>query len=198
MPSNNSLVPDLDWLAASCEPDESWSGPGPMLVNLQAWMERLAAAGLHHLVSATYAAASTARAHWDAWYNESPESAQESILDGQPPTEQLAAVARWLASPSDDQMALALETVDLTKQLHWFHEEYCDVWFDEPGMWAVESSEFCVLSLTRDPYSHISRATLAAISVSCATNSFRRSPEEDIRPALTTIVTAIGDRLAGN
>jgi hypothetical protein len=190
------VIPELEWLAAHRNADESWFGPGPMLVNLQPWMERLANSGHQVLVSATYAAAQTACQHWEIWLAESPDVALESILENQPPTEQLAAVARWLDSPTAENKSQAINTVDLTKQLHWFHEEYRDAWFDEPGMWAVESSEYCVLSLTGDPYSRDSLTTLATISVSCAVNSFRKSAEADIWDSLGIVIDAIRRRLA--
>ena len=174
MVDDDSLIPDLDWLAASGDPDDTWHGPGPMLVNLQPWMEHLYAS--------------------DNWLARSRNIALESILDAQPPTGQLAAVRRWLDSPTDEHKMLALDTIDLTKQLHWFHEEYCDVWFDEPGMWAVESSEYCVLSLTGDPYSQDTFATFATISVSCAVNSFRTSAA-DIRDAFAVVMDAIRRQL---
>jgi hypothetical protein len=85
--------------------------------------------------------------------------------------------------------------VDRTKQLHWFHEEYRDVWFDVPGMWAVESSEYCVLSLTGEPYYDVPLAELAAISVSCALNSFRTSVDDDVRDSLAMVVDAIRRQL---
>ena len=177
------------------EADETWLGPSPMLVNLQPWMQQLNTSGHHNLVAATYAAAKVAHPHWDNWLKKSPEIARESILDNQPPTEQLAAVARWLDSPTSEHKKLTLGTVDHTKQLHWFHEEYKDAWFDEPGMWAVESSEYCVLSLAGDPYSSASLATLATISVCCAVNSFRISAEDDIRDSLSIVLNAIRRQL---
>ena len=125
----------------------------------------------------------------------SRDIALESILDAQPPTEQLAAVARWLKSPTSEHENLAHDTVDHTKQLHWFHEEYCDVWFEEPGMWAVESSEYCVLSLTGDPYGRDTLTELATVSVVCAVNSFRRLPEDRIRDSLSVVVDAIRRQL---
>lgn len=197
MASHEGLIPDLDWLAASGDVDDSWLGPGPNLHNLRAWMERLAGSGQPDLVAATFAAASVARLQWDDWLARSPDTARESLLESQPPSEQLAAVARWLESPTAERKALALDTVDLTKQLHWFHEEYSDVWFDEPGMWAVESSEYCVLTLAGDPYSDASPATLATISVSCAVNSLRSSDDDDIRESLRPVVDAIRWRLGG-
>ena len=190
------VIPELDWLAAHRDADESWLGPGPMLVNLQPWMERLASTGHQVLVAATYSAAQTGCQHWENWHAKSPDVARESILEGKPPTEQLAAVARWLDSPTAENKSNAIKTVDLTKQLHWFHEEYREAWFDEPGMWAVESSEYCVLSLTGDPYSRESLATLATISVSCAVNSFRKSAGGDIRDSLGIVIDAIRRQLA--
>lgn len=191
LPENRDLLPDLEWLTESREVDASWPGPGPMLVNLNVWMEQLASVGPWYLVAATYAAVHQARQHWDAWLRESPEIALESLVDSQPPTRQLEAVAKWLATPSDQHKQRALDTVDLTKQLHWFHEEYGDVWFDEPGMWAAESSEFCVLSLTGDPYSSMSTSTLATISVACAINSFRRTIKDDVRQPISVILAAV-------
>ena len=185
------LMPDLDWLATACDGDKTWFGPEPILVNLRPWMERLADFGHRNLVIATHAAASAARQHWDRWLIESREVALESILESQPPEEQLAAVTRWLYSPTAENKSLAIKTVNLTKQLHWFHEEYRDAWFNEPGMWAVESSEHCVLSLTGDPYSRESFAALATIAVSCAINSFRPSAESCIRDSLSIVVEAI-------
>jgi len=158
-------------------------------------MERLADSGHENLVAATYAAATLARRQWDEWLARSPSIALESLLDSQPPTEQLAAVARWLDLRSAEHKTLALATVDLTKQLHWFHEEYSDVWFDEPGMWAIESSEFCVLTLAGDPYSNALPSELAAISVSCALNSLRASADDDIRDSLRIVVDAIRRQL---
>jgi len=134
MANQYALIPDLDWLTVSADPDDSWVGPGPKLVNLRPWMDRLATIGHRTLISATYGAAETARQHWETWLMASRDIALESILDGQPPTEQLAAIRGWLHSPTDAHRNLALATVDHTKQLHWFHEEYRDVWFDEPGM----------------------------------------------------------------
>ncbi|MGN6544732.1 MAG: hypothetical protein ACTHK7_06770, partial [Aureliella sp.] len=131
------MIPDIDWLAKSSDADISWYGPGPVLVNLQTWMEQLQSIGHYQLVAATYAAAKAALPHWENWLAKSPEVAIESILDGQPPSSQLAAVARWLNAPSDENKRLALETVDHTKQLHWFNEEFKDAWFKEPGMWAI-------------------------------------------------------------
>lgn len=195
MALDEALIPELEWLATSLAPDESWLGPGPMLVNLQPWMQRLYNSGHRNLVATTYAAAKMARQHWDNWLVKSPDIALESILDNQPPTEQLATVAGWLDSPSSEHKNLALESVGHTKQLHWFHEEYEDVWFDEPGMWAVESSEYCVLSLTSDPYAPTSLATLATISVSSAINSFRTSAEDDIQDSLSVLVDAIRRQL---
>jgi hypothetical protein len=188
-------IPDLDWLAAHRDADESWLGPGPMLINLQPWMERLANSGHRVLVAATYAAALTTCQHWKNWLAKSPDVALESILEAQPPTVQLAAVARWLDSPTAENKSQAINTVDLTKQLHWFHEEYRDAWFEEPGMWAVESSEYCVLSLTGDPYSRESFTSLATISVSCAVNSFRKSADGDIRDSVGIVLDAIRRQL---
>jgi len=190
------VVPEFDWLAANRDADESWLGPGPMLVNLQPWMEQLAVAGPRVLVGAMYAAAQAACRHWDAWLARSPDDARDSILEGRPPTEQLAAVAGWLTSPTETNRTRALDTVDLTKQLHWFHEEYCDRWFDEPGIWAVESSEQCVLSLTGDPYSQQSRTSLATVAVSCAVNSFRNSAKADIRDPLKIVIDSIRRQFA--
>jgi hypothetical protein len=195
MVDDDSLIPDLDWLAASCDPDDTWHGPGPMLLNLQPWMEHLYTSGHGNLVAATYAAAETARSHWDTWLARSRNVALESILDAQPPTGQLAAVRRWLDSPTDEHKTLAIDTIDLTKQLHWFDEEYGDVWFDEPGMWAVESSEYCVLSLTGAPDSQDTLATFATISVSCAVNSFRTSADDDIRNSFAVVLAAIRRQL---
>jgi hypothetical protein len=160
-------------------------------------MERLAGSGHRNLVGATFAAASVTRRQWDDWLSRSPDAARESLLESQTPTEQLAAVARWLESPTPEHKALALDTVDLTKQLHWFHEEYSDVWFDEPGMWAIESSEYCVLTLAGDPYSDASPASLATISVSCAVNALRSSEDDDIRESLRVVVDAIRRQLRG-
>jgi len=190
------LSPEFDWLAETGDADDSWFGPGPMLVNLQHWMDRLAATSHRHLVLATYAAAQTSHPHWDKWLADSPNIAHESILDARTPTEQLAAVAHWLDTPTEENKSDAQETVDLTKQLHWYHEEYEDVWFDEPGMWAVESAEHCVLSLTGDPYSSLTLTNLATIAVSCAVNSFRRSLGDSIRAALRSVVDAIADQFA--
>lgn len=187
----DSLIPDLDWLATTLAPDDSWLGPGPMLASLRPWMDRLGSKGHRTLVAATYGAAETARQQWDSWLIKSRGTAMESILDGQPPPEQLGAVKRWLTSPTDEHKRLALDTVDLTKQLHWFHEEYCDVWFDEPGMWAVESSEYCVFSLTRDPYSNDSVESHATICVACAINAFRTSADEPVRNALSIVIAGI-------
>jgi len=195
MAPEEPLIPDLDWLAASGPVDDSWLGPGPAQVNLRPWMERLARSGHANLVAATYAAVRLACRYWDQWLATSPEFARESIPDGQPPTEQLAAVARWLDSPTAEHKDLALGTVDQTKQLHWFHEEFIDAWFNLPCMWAVESSEFCVLSLTGEPYDDLPPAELAAISVSCAVNSFRTSADDDIRDPLAMVVDAIRRQL---
>jgi hypothetical protein len=197
MASDDDLIPALDWLAASGDVDDSWLGPGPNLTNVREWMERLAGSGHRNLVAATFAAASVARRRWDEWLARSPDTARESLLESRPPTEQLAAVARWLESPTQEHKALALDSVDLTKQLHWFHEEYSDVWFDEPGMWAVESSEHCVLTLAGDPNSDASPASLATISLSCAVNSLRSSDDDDIRESLRPVVDAIRRRLRG-
>lgn len=190
MDHSHVVIPELDWLATSCEVDDSWLGPGPQLVNIQPWMERLVDAGHHTLVRATYAAAQAACQHWDKWMIASLDTVSDSILT-QEPLEQLAAVARWLDSPTIEQKALALKTVDHTKQLHWFHEEYDDVWFDQPGMWAIESSEYCVLSLTGDPYSPDSLAELATTAIVCAVNSFRASARDDIRVSLSIVIDAI-------
>jgi hypothetical protein len=195
MSREHALIPEFDWLAASADVDDSWLGPGPKLVNLRPWLERLSATGHRTIVVVAHAAAKAAQQHWDAWLEESPDVAMESILDGRPPTEQLAAVSRWLNSQTAEHKSLAFDTVDHTKQLHWFHEEYCDVWFDEPGMWAIESSEYCVLSLTGDPYSEDSAATLATLSVACAVNSFRKSATHDIRGALSVVVESIRRQL---
>lgn len=195
MTPEESLIPELDWLAASVPVDDSWLGPGPALVNLRPWMERLARSGHANLVAATYAAARLACQHWDHWLATSPDVARESILDAQPPTKQLAAVAHWLDSRTAEHKRLALDTVDHTKQLHWFNEEFSDAWFDVPGMWAVESSEYCVLSLTGDPYDDAPPAEFAAISVSCALNSFRTSADDDIRESLGMVVDAIRRQL---
>ena len=195
MPLEDALVPDLEWLAASRSVDGSWLGPGPNLVNLRPWMQRLAVHGHRTVVAATYAAAALARPHWDSWLARSADFARESLLDGRPPTEQLAAVARWLESPTDEHRAHALETVDLTKQLHWFYEEYEDAWFGLPGMWAIESSEYCVLTLAGDPYSHASPPDLATISVSCALNALRPSADDDVRGPLAAVVEAVRRQL---
>lgn len=195
MAHQDTLIPDLDWLVTSADLDDSWLGPGPKLVNLRPWMDRLGAHGHRTLVAATYAAAEVARQHWDAWFMASPDIAMESIVDGQPPTEQLAAVKRWLNSPTVLHKNSAFDTVDHTNQLHWFDEEYRDVWFDEAGMWAVESSEYCVLSLTGDPYSKDSVEALATLSVACAINSFRKSAEHEIRDAVSAIAEAIRRQL---
>jgi hypothetical protein len=85
--------------------------------------------------------------------------------------------------------------VDLTKQLHWFDEEYRDVWFDEPGMWAIEAIEYCVLTLAGDPHSDDSPATLATTSVACALNSLRTSANDDIRDPLRLVMKAIRSQL---
>jgi hypothetical protein len=191
MATDYYLMPDLEWLATTRDGDETWLGPGPALINLRQWMERLSGIGHRNLVIATHSAASAACQHWDHWLSRSRELALESILESRPPDQQLAAVARWLDSPTSENKSRAIETVDLTKQLHWFHEEYRDAWFDEPGMWAVESSEYCVLSLTGDPYSRTSLADLATIAVSCAVNSFRMSAEGEIHDSLSIIVDAI-------
>jgi hypothetical protein len=154
-------------------------------------MEGLANTGHEVLVAATYAAAQGACQHWENWLAKSPDVALQSILGSRPPTEQLAAVARWLDSATAGNKSQAIKTVDLTKQLHWFHQEFRDRWFYEPGMWAVESSEYCVLSLTGDPYSRFSLTNLATICVSCAVNSFRKSAEDDIRDFLGIVIDAI-------
>jgi hypothetical protein len=125
----------------------------------------------------------------------SRDIALESMLDGQPPTEQLAAVRRWLDSPTDAHKNLTFATVDHTKQLHFFHEEFCNIWFDNPGMWAVESSEYCVLTLTKDPYSRDSIESLATISVMCAINTFRKSVEHPVREALSAVTGGIQRQL---
>lgn len=195
MASDDSLVPDLDWLAASGGVDASWRGPGPNLVNIRKWMERLFVSGHRNLVAATFAAANVALRQWEDWLAIAPDTARESLLESRPPTDQLAAVARWLESPSPEHKALALNTVDLTKQLNWFHVEYRDVWFDQPGMWAIESSEHCVLTLAGDLNSGDSPESLATISVSCAINSLRTSDDDDVRKALQNVVSAIQRQL---
>jgi len=48
MPRKDRLIPDLDWLSAHGEVDDYWIGPGPRLVNLDAWIHRLASAGHPH------------------------------------------------------------------------------------------------------------------------------------------------------
>ena len=197
MSPQEAFIPDLDWIAVTRSVDESWLGPGPMLVNLRAWIERLARSGHKNLVAATYAAAIVAHQHWNTWLAGDPIIARQALLDSQPPTEQLEAVARWLDSPTSEHKALALATIDLTKQLHWFHEEYSDVWFEEPGMWAIESSEYCVLTLAGDPYSGLSVEEHATISVCCALNSFRKSVDDDIRDSLRIVVDAIRRQFQG-
>jgi hypothetical protein len=195
MASDEGLTPDLEWLASCGGVDDSWLGPGPILVNLRVWMERLAGSSHQNLVTATFAAASVARRKWDAWLARDPKTATESLLESQSPTEQLAAVDRWLTSPTADLKAIALRTVDLTKQLHWLHDEYRDAWFEEPGMWAVESSEYCVLTLAGDPNSDASPASHATISVSCAINALRASGDDDIRESIRVVVDAIRRQL---
>ena len=154
-------------------------------------MEHLAARGRRNLVAAAYAAATQARPQWEIWFATSPDYALESLLENRPPPEQLAAIARWLDDPTPEHEARALATVDLTKQFHWFHDDYADVWFTEPGMWAIEASSCCVLTLTGDPYSQVSPASFATLSISCALNAFRRSAADNIRQPLKTILDAI-------
>ena len=180
-----SPIPDLNWLTATEDTDESWLGPGPKLCNLRPWIDALASHGKYTLVAATYAAAKAASHYWDAWLAADQQIAMESILDGDTPTKQLAAVKCWLAAPTDSNKAAAFDTVDHTKQLHWFHEEYSDVWFDEPGMWAVESSEFSVLTITGDPYSSDSLESHATLSILCAINAFRKRDDADLRTAIS-------------
>src|SRR5215472_15597709 len=102
MDHRDALIPDVDCLATSTAVDDSWLGPGPKLVNLRPWLERLSMVGQRTLVAVTYAAAEAARQHWEAWLKKSPGIAMESILEGRPPTEQLAAVKRWLDSPTGE------------------------------------------------------------------------------------------------
>jgi hypothetical protein len=196
MPLQRELIPDLEWLAVAAGVDDSWLGPGPRLVNLRPWINRLYANGHRTLVAATYAAAEAACKHWDAWLIASPEIAMQSTLDGRPPPEQLAAVKRWLDAPNAKHKDLVSATVDHTKQLHWFHEEYRDVWFDEAGIWAIEASEYCALTVTGDPYRRESIESFATISIACAVNSFRKSAEHEIRSALAIVVAAIGRQFA--
>ncbi|MFN3151923.1 hypothetical protein [Bremerella sp.] len=191
MTDHPSNIPELSWLTETSEQDDSWYGPGPALVNLHSWMQRLFDTDHRCVVTATYAAASVSLPHWESWFESSPEFAIESIVDGQPPTVQLAAVSNWLNAPTSEYKNQAFETVDHTKQLHWFHEEYEDSWFDYPGMWSVEASDFCVLSLTGDPYSPASIVDLAIISVMCAINSFRNSIDDDIRDPAIVVLNAI-------
>jgi hypothetical protein len=190
-----TMIPDLDWLTATEEADESWLGPGPKLCNLRPWVDTLASHGGQTLVAATYAAAKTASLYWDEWLAADEQIAIESILDGDTPTKQLAAVRNWLTAPTDSNKATAYKTVDHTKQLHWFHEEYRDDWFDEPGMWAVESSEFCVLSLTGDPYSYHSLESHATLSILCAINALRKPNDKVLRDSISTIRTEIQRQL---
>jgi len=191
MADHNPFIPERHWLTETSTPDDLWEGPGPMLVNLHPWMERLHASSHRYLVTATHAAAHAALRYWESWLAASTEYALESILDAQPPNVQLAAVSRWLEVPTETHKKQAFATVDHTKQLHWYHEEYEETWFDEPGMWAVESSEYCALSLTGDPYSPATFADLATISVMCAVNSFRGSREDDVRDAAFIVFDAI-------
>jgi len=190
-----SLVPELDWLTVTEDTDESWLGPGPKLCNLRRWIDTLSSHDGRTLVAATYAAAKKASQFWDAWLAADEQMAMESLLDGDTPSKQLAAVRCWLTTPTDSNKAAAYNTVDHTKQLHWFHEEYSDVWFDEPGMWAVESSEFCVLSLTGDPYSPDSLESHAALSILCAINAFRKRDDTDLRDPISRVRTAVQRQL---
>lgn len=182
------LLPDLEWLACTTEADDSWFGPGPKLIHLQPWMDQLNATDHRQLVLVTWCAASAAAQYWDKWVAESPKFATDSLGNSQPPEKQLAAVDQWLTNPTKSDADDAVKTVDLTKQLYWFHEEYRETWFKYPGMWASESSEFCVLSLTGVPYSKCSYATYAAISVACAVNSFRSSESNGVREPLSQIL----------
>lgn len=100
-------------------------------------------------------------------------------------------VRRWLISGTDEHKRLALETVDRTKQLHWFHEEYCDVWFDEPGMWAIESSEHCVLSLATGIDEDGAAKSHALLSIAFAIHSFRSAPEDSVRDAVSKVAAGV-------
>lgn len=104
-------IPDFNWLAKTHDADDSWLGSGPMLVNLQQWMNQLATSSHRHLVVATFAAAQTSKLYWDKWLLESPNIACESILDSQPPTKQLAAVATWLDNPTQENKSNAQQTI---------------------------------------------------------------------------------------
>ena len=188
------LLPNLDWLADTTETDESWPGPGPKLRHLQTWMDQLLKTDHRQLVLVTWCAATIAVQHWKNWVTESPEFATDSLCDSSPPDEQLAAVEQWMTAPTKDRSDNAIRMVDLTKQLHWFHDEFRETWFKYPGMWAAESSEFCVLSLTGDPYSKCDRASEGAISVSCAINSFRRSAGCDVREPLSQILSLVSQQ----
>lgn len=197
MTPRESLIPELHWLSAFEDQDDSWPGPGPKLKNLSAWIDTLACNGHSTLVAAAYAAASTASRHWDLWIAADEEEAIESILDSDTPTNQLAAVSAWLTAPTEANREAALCTVDLTKQIRWFDDQFSDVWFDQPGMWAAEASENCVLSLTGDPHSSISRESFALLSILCSINAFRDDEQGLVAGAVETIRTAVKLHLTG-
>jgi len=194
--SISDLIPEFNWLAKTHNAEEAWIGPPPALTNLPIWMNQLAAADRQYLVRATYAAAQTACIHWEQWFAKSPEFALESISNSRPPTEQLVAVSNWLACPTQENLFSAKQTVDRTKQLHWYDFEYQDIWFSEPGMWAAESAEHCVMALVGVPYDPLPTANLATLSISCAINAFRTSLTGDIQGPLRLVWQAISDQLA--
>ena len=177
----------FDWMSVKEDADESWRGPGPKLSNLRPWVDTLVSEGRHTLVAATYAAARAACDYWEPWL----AAQHQMTIDGYTPTKQLAAVERWLSDPTDSNKATAYDTVDDTKQLSWICEEFRPVWFAEPGWWAVESSENCVLSLTGDPASAGSHGSYAALSIACAINALRKRDGDDLSVALSTVLTAI-------
>ena len=189
--------PDISWLAESIAPDDDWPGPGPALPNLRSWINQVARSSHHSLVFLSSHAARCALPHWQSWHNVSPDLAIESISESQPPPDQLALVSDWLSDPSDSRIHFAHESVDHTKQLHWFHDDYADTWFNYPGMWAAESSEFCVLTLTGDRYSGCSFSELALISVACAINSFRRSESDGAKDAIRLIAGTLQNQNDG-
>lgn len=177
----------FDWMSATEYPDESWPGPGPKLSTLRTWVDTLVSDGRHTIVAATYAAAKTACDYWDTWL-----AAQQQIIhEGFTPTKHLEAVERWLSDPTDSNKASAYDTLNVYNQLSWICEEFRPVWFDKPGQWAVESSEFCVLSLTDDSISTACQSLNGTLSILCAINAFRKRDGDDLRVPLGTVLTAI-------
>ena len=195
-PSAELLYPDVHLLAQpGTKPNEDWIGPGPPLTNFTGWLEKLSGFGHVNLVKAALGASLVALPKWEEFYRKEKETALDSLLEGAPPDKQLEYVEEWIENPSDYHLSMVRSSIDETKQLYWFHEEYEDVWFDRPGMWAVEACEFCALTLVygfEDIFhSGETAADQAIVCAVCSLNSMRTSAENVDTSLFEKIVVSI-------